>query len=411
MKHLKNKIIRCLGQVMLLCLCMVMLTGTALANEMMDISSEGYDTIGYALTLPDGRLGFTGSHGKPGNYMDKKARILCLNPDRTVSWEYIHPVEGSWGAYGVVLMKDGTLCIRLSNSPYQTTLEDKLVFFTLDGRPTGREIPLDEKETKEGFFRYGICDFGMIKYYYTHEAEDRDKEYREFIDWDGNVLFRTEGNSGIMTDGIIEEEDGVVLIGNEDGRTGAGKIMKLDWQGNTVWETVVPFMTEANQGAMLHCGMKTADGGYLAVLMERPLDISSGRWKTALVKFSSTGRILWQNVESFDRQPDSLFPDLIEYDGKYVLEFEDKERFASLEMPIRYLWFDQDGNELGITELSVRKDELPRLEKSKRTSFYSGFLFIMGNELWGEFMSDDDSDNHEKQMASVDTVLIRIPEL
>ena len=26
-------------------------------------------------------------------------------------------------------------------------------------------------------------------------------------------------------------------------------------------------------------------------------------------------------------------------------------------------------------------------------------------------MSDNDSDNHEKQMASVDTVLIRIPEL
>ena len=400
-----------LKKALLLGLCLALLAGTALAAEVMDISSEGYDIMGYALTLPDGRLVFTGCHGKPGNYMDQRARILCLNPDRTVSWEYIHPAEGSWDAGSVILMKDGTLCVRLSNDPYQTNLEEKLVFFTRDGQPTGREIPLDTKETKEGYFRYGMCDFGIIKYYCTHDTEDRDKEYRELTDWDGNLLFRAEGNREIITDSIIEEEDGMVLIGNETGKNGAGKVIKLDWQGNTVWETVVPFLTDANRGAMLHCGMKTADGGYLAVLMERPLDMSSGRWKTALVKFSSTGRILWQNAESFDRQPDSLFIDLIEYDGKYVLECDDRERFASLEIPIRYMWFDADGNELGVTELSVRKDELPRLEKSKKASFYSGPLFAMGNELWGEFSSDNDSDNHEKQMASVDTVLIRIPEL
>lgn len=407
-----EKMRKILKNILLLCLCMALFTGSALAaNEVLDISSEGYDSMEYALTLPDGRLVFTGKHGEPGNYMNSRARLLCLNPDRTVSWEYIHPAEGSWGAHGVVLMKDGTLCVRLTNSPYQTLAEDKLVFFTQDGQLTGREIPLEEKETKEGFFRYGISDYGMITYYVTHEAEDWDKEYREFSDWDGNVLFRTEGNSAFLTDRTIEEEDGVVLIGYENGKNGAGKIMKLDWQGNTVWETVVPFLTDANGGAMLHCGMKTSDGGYLAVLMERPLDMSSGRWKTALVKFSSTGRILWQNVESFDRQPDSMFPDLIEYDGKYVLECEDRERFASLDIPIRYMWFDADGNELGITELSVRKEELPRLEKSKKASLFCGSLFVMGNELWTDCMSDNDSDNHEKQMASVDTVLIRIPEL
>ena len=118
---------KALKRVLLLGLCLALLAGTALANEVVDISSEGYDCFGYTYTLPDGRLLFTGCHGTPGNYMDSKARILCLNPDRTVSWEYIYPEEGSWDFGGVVLMKDGTLCVRLSNSPYQTTLEDKLV--------------------------------------------------------------------------------------------------------------------------------------------------------------------------------------------------------------------------------------------------------------------------------------------
>lgn len=405
------KSMRMLKRALALGLCLALLAGSALAAEIVDISSEGYDCIGYALTLPDGRVIFSGCHGKPGNYMDQKARLLCLNPDRTVSWEYIHPAEGSWGFGGIVLMKDGTLCVRLSNDPYQKTEEEKLVFFTPDGRLTGREIPLDVKETKEGYFRYGLCDFGMIKYYNTHDIIDRDKEYRELTDWDGNLLFRMEGYRPIKADSIIEEEDGLVLIGEEGERNAAGKIMKLDWQGNTVWETVVPFMNEANRGAMLHCGIRTSDGGYLAVLLERPADYSAMKWKTALVKFSSTGRILWRNEESFDRQPDSQYWNMIEYKGKYVLQFEDKERFASLEMPIRYLWFDADGNELGITELSVRKDELPRLGKSKKAALYEGSMFIMGDELWGDFTTDNDSADHEKNMASMDTVLIRIPEL
>ena len=101
---------------------------------------------------------------------------------------------------------------------------------------------------------------------------------------------------------------------------------------------------------------------------------------------------------------------MTEYNGKYVVQFEDKERFGSLKMPIRFLWFDGDGNELGLTELKVRKEELPRQEKSKKPQFDGGSMFAMGNELWGDFWSENDNDNHEKRMASMDCLLMRIPE-
>ena len=407
MAEIRRETMRGLRRALLLCLCLAMLAGSALAEiEVMDICSDGYDDIGYAYTLPDGRLIFTGCHGKPGNYMDSRARILCLNPDRTVSWEYIHPAKGSWDFSGVVLMKDGTLCVRLSNTPYQQTVEDKLVFFTQDGQLTGREIPLEVKDTADTFVRYGICDFGIYTYCFS---DDDAKTYKEYADWDGNVLYRISGDGPIAAENRIQEEDGLVMVGCEPGRQGAAKILKMDWQGNIVWETTLPFMNEVNNGAFLHLSMKTNDGGYLAVLMERPNDLSQ-KWKTALVKFSSTGRLLWQNTESFDRQPASQFYSMIEYNGKYVVQFEDRERFGSLKMPIMFLWFDADGNELGLTELSVRKEELPRLGKSKKPEFDGGSMFIMGNELWGEFWCDNESENHEKQMTSVDRPLIRIPE-
>ena len=399
---------KALTRVLLLGLCLALLAGTALANEVVDISSEGYDCFGYTYTLPDGRLLFTGCHGTPGNYMDSKARILCLNPDRTVSWEYIYPEEGSWDFGGVVLMKDGTLCVRLTNCPYQRTEEEKLVFFTQDGQLTGREIRLEVREDPTDSIRYRISGFGITV---CRRAENEADCYTEYKDWDGNVLFRFSGREPVAADSVIEEEDGLVMIGHEQEACGAGTVVKVDWQGNPVWETVVPFMADANRGAMLQWGEKTSDGGYLALLLERPNDYSGKKWKTALVKFSSTGRVLWQNAETFDRLPDSGFFGLVEYNGKYVLQFEDKERFASLDMPIRYLWFDLDGNELGITELSVRKEELPRLENSRTAAFYMGNMFIMDDGLWGDFTSDNDSADHEKQMASVDTVLVKIPEL
>ena len=392
-------------------LCLALAAVPALANEVMDLSMDGYDCFDYAGSLPDGRLVFTGSNGKPGNYMDQKARILCLNPDRTVSWEYIHPAEGCWGFHGITPMEDGTLCVRLCNSPYQRTAEDKLVFFTPDGQLTGREIPLEVHEEDDPIINQGILSSSCR--FTSCFADEEEKCYTEYTDWDGNLLFRINGRGPIREESIIPEADGLVMMGCEQGRDAAAKILKMDWQGNILWETVVPFISEVNRGAMMQYGMKTGDGGYLAVVAERPVNISTGgeRWKTYLVKFSASGRILWKNEAAFDALPSSMVLCVEEYNGKYVVEVEDKDRFASPDMPFRYLWFDTEGKELGMTELYVRKEDVPRLAKGKKMDVYGGGLVIMADGLWGDFSCDNGSNDHEKNMASLDEVLIKIPEL
>ena len=80
---------------LLLCLCAVLLCSCACAETIIDLGlPEGGDGMGYEATLPDGRLVFSGCNSEAGNSMNSKARLLCLNPDGTTSWDYIYPQEG-----------------------------------------------------------------------------------------------------------------------------------------------------------------------------------------------------------------------------------------------------------------------------------------------------------------------------
>ena len=148
-KNMKKteSVFRTLGRVLLLCLCMVLLAGGALANEVVDISTDGFDCLYYECTLPDGRLIFAGDMGTVGNYADARARLLCMNPDMTVSWDYVDPEEGDCRFWHATVLKDGTIATVLDNSPYQQPMGRKLKFFTQDGQPTGKEIVFSDIES------------------------------------------------------------------------------------------------------------------------------------------------------------------------------------------------------------------------------------------------------------------------
>ena len=228
MAKMKDKMTRLLGRVLLLCLCMALLAGSAMANEIVDLCAEGYDSIGYSCcTLPDGRLIITGKRGTIGNYADSRARLVCLNPDMTVSWEYIDPEEGSCGFYALTVLKDGTIAALLDNSPYQKSESQKLKYFTPDGKPTGKEIDIQETLLMDG--TSPSCMWALST------SDDGDETSMAVYDWEGNMLFRdTEGHNVISgARQMIEEEDGLVFAGNESGLRTCARIAKVDFQGKT----------------------------------------------------------------------------------------------------------------------------------------------------------------------------------
>ena len=91
-------------KMMVLVLCLSILSSFAYSESVISFNGPGYDALGYACTLADGRMIFTGYRGKEGNYQESRARLLCLNQDKTVSWEYWDPAEGQCG-YGCYLFQ------------------------------------------------------------------------------------------------------------------------------------------------------------------------------------------------------------------------------------------------------------------------------------------------------------------
>ena len=87
-------------------LCTIVGFGAS-AEGAINLGGDGCDQLTYVGKLNDGRVVFCGSVGSIGDYHNSRARLLCLNPDWTVSWEYIDPAEGEARyIYGAILQDD-----------------------------------------------------------------------------------------------------------------------------------------------------------------------------------------------------------------------------------------------------------------------------------------------------------------
>ena len=408
-RMIKSKL-RCLRRILLLCLCAVMLTGSALAEDVADISGEGFDCMYYKCTLPDGRVILTGCKGTAGNYIDSRARILCLNPDMTVSWDYIDPSEGCCSFTWTALLKDGTLGVVFENSPYQTPLEKKLVFFTLDGKPTGKEVVLTEPG--------GMVNNASASCVWQFDYPESGGLIEELLDWEGKAILRYEGDDKSPFSGMeemFEEEDGLVFAGRERGNNGCAKILKMDFQGSMLWENVLPLTAkEAEDSSILDC-IRMADGSYVALVGEFGRVAKDGVSDYAnyrLVKFSPGGRILWTNSEAFDRYPEKWYGGLAQYNGRFVVEMADPNLGSSKNLHAEFLWMDEEGNWLGTTELNKTPKDFPRIAKEKKPYTLGVTTLIPTKEgLWALIDYEAEKSTHLKQMDTQDDYLVKVPEL
>ena len=384
---------------LLLVLCVMICCAAACAESSVSISAEGEDWMSYAFTLPDGRMIFTGSRGKVGNYQESKARLLCLNPDRTVSWEYWDPAEGHAHFRGAALLEDGTIGVVYVNSPYQETEAIEIRKFSIEGKPIGNAIDLFR-----GGMTSGLVDDITSACIRMNVYTDDGKEQRGFLDWEGNLIFSFDRKKMIGVRSTFAAGDGLVLAGNEIGGSSNAKIMKVDMQGNVIWETVLPLMLENGARAWIDQCVQTPDGGYLAWIIES--DYNSDQWAHALARFDQNGRKLWLNRESFDDTPTIGCTHLIEYQGKAVMLVRDH----SLGLTQVFRWFDATGREIGATELTVSWENAGKSAKRNNVQVFPQSLIIMQDGLWVLNDLRVGNDNVLKEMDSKDDILYRVPE-
>ncbi len=378
-------------KILLLLLCLLF-AFPAWGEESRALSTDGYDQLTWECALPDSRMVLCGTAATKGNYQDSRARLLCLNPDGTIAWEYLDPTQGTCKFANVQLLENNELGVIFTNSPNQKTRAVEIRRFTLEGQPVGEAIDIF-RENISGF----ECTDKVISYAII--PPDAQVFYRYYIDWQGNILFRLKSNdfTGSGAD-MLPAEQGVVLYGSQPGYPAHANIIKLDMYGNLLWETVLPTYLEGGTAAMEPC-IRLQDGSYLGVVRENNTNlIYDGfyeNWHYDLVRLDEQGNILWQNHDAMKNYHQRC-EDIIEYDGKLVLAMgaEDYEK----ESPYRYLWFTLEGEFLGETRLPMNVYKV-----GNRLMELDGVLY---DRVSTRSLNDD---NLLSEMDSVDEVLYRVP--
>ena len=176
-----------LKRILTLSLCLVMLIGSALAENVNveEFYTGENDYLFFLRTLSDGRLLIAGSKCLDESKDTTRKWLLCLNPDHTVNWEYITPEEEASTIFAASERPDGTIAVLFDMGDEDHKAPEgartKIRYFTQDGQPTGKEVNLPgcvQSETDADVY---------IVQMIIPENEDDPVLYVK-TDWDGNPI-------------------------------------------------------------------------------------------------------------------------------------------------------------------------------------------------------------------------------
>ena len=400
-----------LKRITLLCLCLALLAGSACA-EGIRLGTMARETLKYICKMPDGRLLLAVREtGRRSG-----ASLVCLNPDRTVSWEYRDPLQGVYCVFThAAVLEDGTVAAVRYAELGDGAKRNTAVFLTPEGKATGKETELPE---------YGAQTYAAEPSYLMELTMEASLCTTTLRDWDGNVIARYDGLAMCGGYGAkVMNDDSVVTYGTADGR---GKIMKMDGLTDKVlWETILDLQWEDTESVELTDAVKTEDGGYAVCLREgKPAeDDGDYEWRKALVKVDADGRVLWVNKE--DLNAADRYMNITSWNGKILLRsVPETEREHAIDAPETFVWFDENGKKLGTTELTMTLDAFPSLreqlvpqDSSKPRIPVADYqeLIPMADGLWAmvscAVAEKDEFGFLDYPTGNEELVLIKVPEL
>lgn len=415
MNGMKNLI-----RILVLCLCMVLLSGAACADNVNELCKGENETLYYDCTLSDGRLLLSGRKWFDENDGTAQAWLVCLNADRTMSWEYISPIRDDCQYIQSVLLKDGRIALTYSRY-YNDEDTIAVFFFTQDGQLTGKELAVPA-EGRMTWTHQATPSFLMLE----READVEDRDYVEseieVMDWDGNKVdrFNTyEAGGGYYH--VIEEDDGLVLYGQDPEKR--AKILKKDGMpGNVIWETTVEFVFPDTTRSHMLNALECDDGGYIAWIREYVDEPYTER--IVIAKFDARGKLQWLNKEYAEKGEQYYVMTL--YNNRVVMRYTPQiEWYPAMNKPMTFRWLDTDGKELGTTELTLNPDNYPALQQALADdgngmilvpSIEMMQLISMPDGLWGLvniFIQEGDDPDAEwlSYVSGNYTMMVKIPEL
>ncbi len=407
-------------------LFMMPLIGIPEKENLVELDSEQREWLEYRCSLPDGGLILTGGMRLYGAGKETGSYVLCLNADRTVRWEYTdREKNGYTSAEEATVLADGTIAVVVWDYPQKIAV----MFFTPHGKRARKKLDLTRKCGARGQL-FDITPSFIIKTEYLGDITDpEDFRYETTLyNWKGKEITRYNGEVVYGGYGFsIKGSEELVTFGQDTVYNSHAKITKINWsQGAVLWDTVLDYQQPETETAVLHNLTETEGSGYAGWLREaKPaMDGDEYVFTYYLVRFDTEGRLLWIR-DTGDLYRDGLLTNLFSRNGSLVMQCENvKNESWSKGEPIRFLWIDMNGTELGTTELTLRPEDF-QLMRNRQDPEEKGIyqypvlgidqMIQMEDGLWAfatlfiaEKRDDDDAihyppDDHE-------FVMIRIPE-
>ena len=401
---------------------MMPLTGIAEKEDLVELDSEQREWLEYRCSLPDGGLILTGGMCLSGAGKETGAYVLCLNADRTVRWEYTdREKNGYTSAEKATVLSDGTIAVVVWDYPRKIAIN----FFTLQGKRARKKLDLTKICGKTGQIT-DITPSFIMKSDFVGDVIAQDYRYETTLyNWQGKEISRYNGlivNGGYGFSVTGSEE--LVTFGQDTVYNSHAVFSKTDWlQGRVLWETVLDYQQPETDMAVLDDIVET-ESGYIGWLRETKPAGDSYEHTSYLVRFDAEGRLLWiRDKESL--YGGVLLSELFYCNGKLVMQYLSKEDESwSRGEPVRFLWTDLNGTELGTTELTLRPEDF-RLMQDRQDPEEKGVyrypvlginqMIQMKDGLWAyaTLYIAEKSDGDDAILYPPDEqeyVLIRIPE-
>ena len=399
-----------LKKILVLCFCLALLAGSACAETVAPMPGHNLE---YRCTLPDGRMILTGTKwADKGEYQAWNAWMVCLNRDKTVSWEYVGPEVGEplWFDDAAALA-DGTIAARYDVSPIGSSYH-AIWFFTADGEKLEKTFRLQDGTG----YRAKLQPSFLIT-----QREVPYGDLTEVRDWEGNKLLTYNEIGLTAASGWWTDGDELTVYGHGEPETHRAKIVKLDGLSDKVlWSTELELQWKDSEDADLLQAVKTPDGGYAALLREQKSEWWSGEWYSsyAVIKLDAEGRVQW--IRKLAEKDEGEYY-LCAYKGKIVVLYDPREE---MDKPQVLRWFDGEGNETGRTELALKPEYFPAMagktalksKKIPRVAHVNTIRLIPAEDgLWAyvtAYLADYHKADNELAMVadSQDAIMIRVEE-
>ena len=348
----------------------------------------GQETFYEATPLPNGRLLLNGSTQLGRNGQDqlpfasreKRAWLLCLNPDMSIAWEVIDDAEGTTRYVVPQVLADGRIAVLYYNSPSQVTEAVAIRYFTQDGEPAGEvSLPANAPFELPG----DRCAGGYVFSGYQVDTQYADESGVNTLPDAGETSVKSPA-----TRSVLATADGQIVCGffMVEGERHAA-VAYVDASGVERWRFSPDEYATGNFG--IPCLQKD---GSIVFLWSRADPDTRETTAMSLLCLDQDGALLWELPV-----PTDIGTEFTPVDGGYVFCRTWQEKTYT---HARFTLVDKNGQVVEVRDAQPRREE-----------FSGEIMFTWNGEAWfltNAERSSNRTNDRQDELELVDAALIRV---